>query len=235
VARARPDVLLMENELPDNEVPNDVPLVLEGIGEVRSRLDPAALRCFLEELLRWNPQLGLVSKQDTPRVLIRLIRQSVALWDFARGAVGEARLSGVERIADIGSGGGFPGLIWKMLSPSREFLLIERKERKVAFLDRVIARTSLAGVSALAADLREVARRESYQQRFDVAVMAAVAAPSDVAASIERLLRSPGYFCTVRGRSDEWPGERLGGRLALIARQDTLGGRFVLYEALPPA
>jgi 16S rRNA (guanine527-N7)-methyltransferase len=218
-----------------NDRRDDVSLVLARIGETEPRFAPRALECFLDELLRWNPQLGLVSKRDTPGVVIRLIRQSVDLWDFACDAIGEARLGGIERVVDIGSGGGFPGLIWKMLSPSREFLLIERKERKVAFLERAIARSSLAGVSALAADLRDVARRESYAGRFDLAVMAAVAAPSVVAMSIERILHEPGYFCTVRGRDQELPGERLGQRLVLHARKDVPGGRFLIYEGLAPA
>jgi 16S rRNA (guanine527-N7)-methyltransferase len=212
----------------------DVSTVLAGIGEAQTRLDPAVLPRFLEELFRWNRQLGLVSKQDSPGVVIRLVRQSVALWDFVCDALGEARLQAIERIVDIGSGGGFPGLVWKMLSPSREFLLIERKARKVAFLERVIVLTSLENVSAVAADVREVARREAYGGRFDLAVMAAVTAPSEVAASVERLLRTPGYFCTVRGRDQEIPEEHLGRRLALLARSDTPTGRFVVYEMTPP-
>lgn len=214
-----------------NETRNDISRVLEGIGEARERLDSAALNVFLEELFRWNPQLGLVSKQDPPGVVIRLIRQSVELWSFASEALGPARVERIQRILDIGSGGGFPGLVWKMLLPSREFLLVERKDRKVAFLERVIARTGLTDVSALAADLREVARRESCRARFDLAAMAAVAAPEDVAASVERLLAAPGYFCAVRGRDQSPPEERLGKGLALLARSDTPRGRFVVYAS----
>lgn len=212
-----------------NETPYDVAAVLDRIGDLRSRFEPAPLTVFLEELFRWNSQLGLVSKQNTPDVVVRLICQGAALWDFACSAVGGERMGRVERVLDIGSGGGFPGLVWKMLAPSREFLLVERKERKVAFLERVIARAGLEKIAALAADVRELARRESSAASFDLAAMAAVAPPSEVAAAVERLLRSPGYLCTLRGREQEAPEERLGHTLQLLSRLDTPVGRYVLY------
>lgn len=213
---------------------DDVSRVLAAIDDLRSRIDPVTLRLFVEELLRWNPQLGLVSKRDTPAVVVRLIRQSGWMWEFVCESLGEGRVTRIERIVDIGSGGGIPGLVWKMLLPSREFLLVERKERKIAFLERVIARARLAGVTALGADLHEVARRESHRARYDLAVMAAVTDPADVAVSIERLLREPGYFCTVRGRDEEPSAERLGRRLELLARSDIPDGRFLLYAVASP-
>jgi 16S rRNA G527 N7-methylase RsmG len=105
---------------------DDVSEVLAATTDVRSRVDLSVLRSFLEELFRWNSQLGLVSKRDTPVVVVRLISQSVRLWDFVRESLAAERFAGVHRVVDVGSGGGFPGMIWKMLSPEREFLLIER-------------------------------------------------------------------------------------------------------------
>jgi 16S rRNA G527 N7-methylase RsmG len=117
-----------------------------------------------------------------------------------------------------------------MLNPDLHLVLVERKERKVAFLERVIARAGLPDVMAVAADLREFALYESHERSFDLAVMMAVTDPREAAASVERLLRVPGYFCAVRGREQELPGGSLGLRFQEIARRDTPEGRFVLYE-----
>jgi 16S rRNA (guanine527-N7)-methyltransferase len=214
---------------------NEVSDALASVADLVPRLDPRTLGVYLEELFRWTPQLGLVSKRDTPLVAVRLIRQSVALWDFVAETATPANQP-IRRVVDIGSGAGFPGFVWAMLDPGLFVELVERKERKVAFLERVIVRTGLACVTATAADLRELARRGDRSRSFDLAVMMAVADPKDLAGHVERLLKTPGFFCVVRGRGQDDPGERLDRTgLHRVSALDTPGGRFLLYEVSPAA
>ena len=210
---------------------DDVSKVLAAVAGSSHRVDERALRLFVEELLEWNRDIGLVSKRETPAVVARLIERSVRLWDFVRGALAvEPAPTPVRRVADIGTGASFPGLVWKMISPELDLVLVERKEKKVAFLERVIARAGLANVTPVAADLREFALYERHGHAFDLAVMMAVTTPEDITEPIERILRVPGYFCAVRGRNQEIPAESLGRCLQEIARGDTHEGRFLLYK-----
>jgi len=204
--------------------------VLAAVTELAPRFDAGALGVYLEELFRWNPRLGLVSKQDTPVVVARLLRQSVALWDFVDGA-GASSNAQIRSVVDIGSGAGFPGLVWSMLNPELSVELVERKDRKVAFLERVIARTANTRVTATAEDLRDFARRAERRASFDLAVMIAVADPADLAGLVEPLLRTPGLYCVVRGREQTDPGDRLG-ETTLFRRttRETPYGRFLLYD-----
>jgi len=212
---------------------NDWSTVLASVAGAFPRLDRRVLEVFLEELFRWNPQLGLVSKRDTPVVVGRLIEQSVRLWDFIVEAT-PPEAARLRDVADIGSGAGFPGLVWKMLDSELQVELVERKERKIAFLERVIARTALPRVTVTAMDLRDLARREDRKGSLDLAVMIAVTDPEDLAAPVERLLRAHGFFCFLRGRDQTVPGEQLG-RTALRRKteRETTHGRFFLYEMTP--
>jgi 16S rRNA (guanine527-N7)-methyltransferase len=216
---------------------NDVAAVLAAAADLAPRFDGRALRIYVEELVRWNPQLGLVSKRETPRVVARLLRESVSLWDFVAAALSSPG-GAVRRVVDIGSGAGFPGLVWSGLDPSLSVELLERKDRKVTFLERVIARTAALdvalNVTATAQDLREFARRADRRASFDLAVMMAVADPTGFAASVATLVRVPGYFCVVRGRDQVDPGDRLGSSgFRRTAMRDTPDGRFLLYEIQP--
>ncbi len=212
---------------------DDVSRVLAALAGTSHRLDERAFRLYVADLLAWNRDIPLVSRRDTPAVVTRLVERSIRLWDFVCGAVGSERMASLRRVVDIGTGAGFPGFVWKMLAPELDIVLVERRERKIAFLERVIARTGAANISAIAADLSEFARCESHEHAFDLAVMMAVAAPEDVAEPIERILRVPGYFCVVRGREQESPQGRLGRSLQEIARSDTSEGRFLLYTSTP--
>jgi 16S rRNA (guanine527-N7)-methyltransferase len=213
-----------------NPYRNDVSAVLAAVDDLVPRVDTRTLELYVEEIVRWNPQLGLVSKRNTPQVIARLFRESVALWDFVTAAAAPAG-EAIGRVVDIGSGAGFPGLVWSMLDPGLSVELLERRARKVTFLDRVIARSANARVEATAEDLRDFARRTDSKASFDLAVMMAVADPADIAASVESLLRTSGFFCVVRGREQTDPGERLGvTKLFRKSAQETPNGRFLLYE-----
>lgn len=213
---------------------DDVSRVLAALAgtpdRVIDRFDARVLHLYVEELLTWNRDIPLVSRRDPPAVAARLIERSVRLWDFVCGAAAREPSAPLRRIVDIGTGAGFPGLVWKLIAPDLDITLVERKERKVAFLERVIARSGLEAVAAVAADLREFARYESHENVFELAVMMAVTDPQEVAEPIERLLRVPGYFCVVRGLDQAIARARLGRQLHEIARSDTHEGRFVLYE-----
>lgn len=209
---------------------NDISTVLNAVSGMFSPPNRENLAVFLEELFRWNPQLGLVSKKDTSTVVIRLVEQSVRIWDLVSGSIGDARARTVRRILDIGAGGGFPGFVWKLLVPRLEVVLVERKTRKTVFLERVIARAGLAGVEILAVDVREIARQGGHRGSFDLAVMMAVADPRTLSDEIETLLADGGHLCAVRGRHQSPPDKTLGRRLTLGTTFETPHGKVVLYE-----
>jgi 16S rRNA G527 N7-methylase RsmG len=202
---------------------------LEGQG-LGGRMDRHRLHTFLDELFRWNPRLGLVSKQDPPRIAARLIGQSVRFWDFVRSETGIDPSRGVCRVADIGTGGGFPGLIWGFLEPGLRITLIERKIRKTAFLERIVVRAVMQNVRVEGLDLSHIARAERYRHAFDLTVMMAVTHPDDVARDIDDLLTDGGFFCTIRSAAESAPPARVGDCLALLATQVTSDGCLAVYQ-----
>ena len=80
-----------------------------------------------------------------------------------------------DRLVDVGSGGGLPGLPLKIAQPSLAVTLIEADQDKAAFLVQACARLHLEGVEVLARRAEEVGQDERYRETFDVAVARAVA------------------------------------------------------------
>ncbi len=75
-------------------------------------------------------------------------------------------------VADWGSGGGLPGLVWAILMPEKRFLLLERTGKKAAFLEEAALRLGLANVDVLQGQAEEILRR--LEERPDVLVARAV-------------------------------------------------------------
>jgi 16S rRNA (guanine527-N7)-methyltransferase len=92
----------------------------------------ARLHQFAELLLRWNARLNLIAAGDSGVVWDRHIADSLQLVKLMP--------TGIERAIDLGSGGGFPGLVLAIATGVR-FDLIESDRRKAAFLRTAVLET----------------------------------------------------------------------------------------------
>jgi 16S rRNA (guanine(527)-N(7))-methyltransferase RsmG len=214
---------------------SDISYVLKASSDFLGRIDHEPLEIFLDELFRWNPQLGLVSKQKPAIVAAGLIRHSVRLWDFAVEATGGPSGDRSWRVVDIGTGGGFPGLVWKLLVPDLKMTLIERKVRKAAFLERTAARLGLNSVEIIGRDAREVVRMDGVPGKFDLCSTVAVAPPAELAREIERLLRLGGHFATLRPAGET--GAQIPSEIGRHMRRHQIASHpdatYVLFQRVP--
>jgi len=90
-----------------------------------------------------------------------------------------AGLAGIEsagRVADIGSGAGFPALPLALLYPEKAFLLMDALRKRTEFAREAAAAFGLPGVTAIHARAEEAGREPAYREQFDLAVCRAVAA-----------------------------------------------------------
>jgi len=104
-----------------------------------------------------------------------------------------------ERIVDIGSGAGFPGLALAVALPASGVCLLESQARKCSFLADVIARLGLDNVGVECVRAEEWAAQGEGQ---DLAVARAVAAQPVVLEYAAPLLRLGGRLVDWRGRRD---------------------------------
>jgi 16S rRNA (guanine527-N7)-methyltransferase len=123
------------------------------------------LEAHYQLLLRWNSRINLTRVTDLSAAVRHHYGESVFL---------ATRLPiGVRTVADIGSGGGFPGIPLQLVRPDLEVTLIESDRRKAAFLKEAGARV-ITG------------RAEQQAVPFDLLVSRAVA-PREVASLVPQL------------------------------------------------
>lgn len=130
-------------------------------------------------------------------------------------------LTKAERIADIGSGAGFPGLVLAVALPDSHVDLIESVGRKCEFIQRAIDAAEIANATVLNARSEEIAggeRRESY----DAVTARAVGRLSTLAELASPLLRENGVLIAWKGKRDpdeEAQLERAADQLAMHPKQ----------------
>lgn len=102
-------------------------------------LDAEALARFErlgDELIDWNQRLNLTAIDDPPRI---------ATHHFLDSLSATSRLQGTT-VADVGTGGGFPGLPLAIARPALRFTLIDSVQKKLRFVDHVVQVLGLGNV-----------------------------------------------------------------------------------------
>ena len=142
---------------------------------------------LVDELETGNAQFNLTAIRDRLGMLRKHVLDSLSLQPYLRGV----------RIADIGTGAGFPGLPLAIVNPQRRFTLVEATGKKARFVAQTAERLECANVQV------EHARAERYRpfELFDTVVARALSSLADFAAYA-------GHLCTPDGRLLAMKGKR---------------------------
>ena len=119
-----------------------------------------------------------------------------------------AELQRAERIADVGSGAGFPGLVLAVALPKAEVELIESVGRKCEFMGRAIAAAGIGNARVVNARSEEVAAGEG-RESYDAVTARAVGRLSTLAELASPLLREGGVLVAWKGKRDAAEEEQL--------------------------
>jgi len=164
--------------------------LLAGAREMGIALEPsqaAALLRLLAELRGWNERYNLTAITDPAEMVRKHLLDSLSVQLFLRGS----------RIADVGTGAGFPGLPLAVINAGRAFALIEATGKKIRFVQHVTETLGLANVEVVHA------RAESWRAPapFDCVVSRALG-------KLAVFVRVAGHLCAREGRLLAMKGRR---------------------------
>jgi 16S rRNA (guanine527-N7)-methyltransferase len=154
----------------------------------RARAD--TLLDLVDQLEIANAQFNLTAIRDRPGMLRKHVLDSLSLQPFLKGT----------RIADVGTGAGFPGLPLAVVNPERRFSLIEATGKKARFVERTVERLALSNVQVV----NERAERFRPLEPFDTILARALSSLSDFVAYAGHLCAPDGRLLAMKGkRPDE--------------------------------
>ena len=172
---------------------SELELLATGARDLGIALDSSgaeALLTLVDELELGNAQFNLTAIRDRLGMLRKHVLDSLSLQPYLRGS----------RVADIGTGAGFPGLPLAIVNPQRRFTLIEATGKKARFVEQTVLRLGCDNVQV------EHARAENYRpfELFDTVVARALSSLADFAAYAGHLCAPDGRLLAMKGkRPDE--------------------------------
>ena len=117
-------------------------------------------------LLEWNEKINLTAITQPDEVKLKHFVDSLTVLKY---------INDDDKVIDIGTGAGFPGIPLKIMKENTKITLLDSLNKRINFLNIVIETLNLRNIQAIHGRAEEIARNKLYREKYDVAVSRAVA------------------------------------------------------------
>ncbi len=153
-----------------------------------------AFSLYADELLAWNRHTNLTAITEPEAIEMRHFLDSLAV-------IQAVPLMPGQRVIDVGTGAGFPGLPLRLIRGQIELTLLEATAKKTDFLTHLVKRLNLNNVRILTSRAEEAGQVATDRERHDVVLARAVAQMSVLAEYLLPLCKVGGRCVALKGES----------------------------------
>ena len=121
---------------------------------------------YMNLLLEWNEKINLTAITQPDEVKLKHFVDSLTVLKY---------INDDDKVIDIGTGAGFPGIPLKIMNENTKITLLDSLNKRINFLNIVIETLNLRNIQAIHGRAEEIARNKLYREKYDVAVSRAVA------------------------------------------------------------
>jgi 16S rRNA (guanine527-N7)-methyltransferase len=154
----------------------------------------AAFVTYEKELLDWNSKFNLTAIRDSESIRRKHFLDSlscVLAW----------KSNPPNRLIDVGTGAGFPGIPLKIIYPNLQLTLVESVGKKVTFCQHIAHLLKLEHVEVIQARAEELGQNANHREKYDYAVARAVANLNVLSEYLIPLVKIGGTMLAQKGGS----------------------------------
>lgn len=153
---------------------------------------------YISELILYNSAYNLTNTSDHDELVVRHIYDSLSAYSQIEKLIEQQKQVGVESVilADIGSGGGLPGIPLAAAFPEYNFKLVERMTKRCSFLENCAAIFGLKNVEVINSEAER-----APQEAFDIVVFRAFRPLDDkMTKTLLRLTKTGGILAAYKAK-----------------------------------
>lgn len=151
---------------------------------------------FYELLVEWNKVMNLTAITDYKEVVDKHFIDSLCIEKITD-------MGQVRTVIDVGTGAGFPGIPLKIAYPHLKITLLDSLNKRIKFLNEVIAKLELKDIEAIHGRAEDIARKEEYREQYDMCVSRAVANLSTLTEYSLPFVKTGGIFISYKAEKAE--------------------------------
>ncbi|OKP81548.1 16S rRNA methyltransferase G [Paenibacillus helianthi] len=147
---------------------------------------------YFKELVSWNEKMNLTGITERDQVYMKHFYDSLSLSFYMN-------MEDVNKLADIGSGAGFPGIPLKICFPHLKLTIVDSLSKRISFLQHVCDTLELQNVQLIHGRAEDIARQFVHRDAYDLVTARAVARLSLLNEFCLPFTRKDGVFAAMKG------------------------------------
>lgn len=167
-------------------------------------------------LLEWNEKINLTAITEENDIIIKHFIDSMTVSKYFKGN---------DKVIDVGTGAGFPGVPLKIVDKTLKITLLDSLNKRINYLNDVIEKLRFDNVETIHGRAEELSRNSKYREQYDVATARAVANLKTLSEYCLPFVKVGGYFVCMKGSDIE---EELSNAKSHI---EVLGGKIEEIES----
>lgn len=172
----------------------DVQKIKEGLSAKYGEEKAAKLLSYLDLVLERNEHINLTAVRDRDEAIVKHVLDSLVVCDLPEYM--EAKT-----VIDVGTGAGFPGALLAIISPEKEFTLLDSTLKRLRVIDEFASMLGISNLKTVHARAEEINRKPGYKESYDLCVSRAVANLDTLSKWCLPFVRKGGNFVAYKGEN----------------------------------
>ena len=172
---------------------------------------------YMNLMLEWNEKINLTAITEPKEVILKHFVDSLTILKF---------IEKEEKVIDVGTGAGFPGIPLNIMKDDCEYTLLDSLNKRIIFLEEVISNLELRNIITMHARVEEAGKNKKHREQYDIATSRAVAPLNVLLEYLLPLIKVGGKCICMKGSNVE---EEINSAKNAIY---TLGGEIEKIESI---